>query len=803
MTNFFKRFRLTHIIAGLCAGFILISTVAVTTSYMGYKEANSISEIWLEFEKSGPSQKNALYHDLHATLGFGGMIHQFKNYVIRNDAPRLQKIRDKAQFAANVVEQYLALPIDSEERSALEAIASNIRDYQIATDTAESLVASGKSISEIDSVIKVSDGAAVAGLVVLGEKLGLIIETSGQSISESVLTLKEELAVGSLIILIFAALLSTATLLALRGLYQQLGTEPSHLRQAAEAIAQGNLDYIAESDESRADGVLKAMITMRENLRSRIEADQIVAQENGRIKQALENSSVSLMITDSEGMIIYINTALRSLLSSVGGDIKNVNPGLNSANLVGNSLELFHQYSDNLSSVISNLKATHTAEIPIGQLHIRIVANPIWGESNSRLGTVIEWVDRTQQIATEEEIQHIVNNAKSGELGHRINLDGKVGFFARLSTGVNEMVNASDMVIKDTAKAINAMSNGDLTHSIEGNYEGDFGSLKDDVNATIVKLTEVVGGITYNSQAVFAGSQEIANGNANLSSRTEQQSSNLEETALNMEEMTSTVRQNAENALEASRLARGTRKQAEQGGHVLNKAVSAMTEITDSSNKIVAIIGVIDEIAFQTNLLALNAAVEAARAGEQGRGFAVVASEVRNLAGRSATAANEIKGLIKDSVTKVEEGSKLVDESGRTLEEIVGSVKQVSDIISDIANASQEQSDGIDQVNRAIAQIDEVTQQNTTLVEEAASASTSMGEKASNLNEMVGFFKTKALSNAVAPGFQRADEYSELKPAHRASAEKRSEVNASSNTPLTLVPTTAVSLNPQHQRRSG
>ena len=552
MSNFFKRFRLTHIIAGICAGFIIISTVAVTTSYLGYREANVISNIWLDFEKSGPSQKNALYHDLHATLGFGGMIHQFKNYVIRHDAPRLKKIRDKAEFASNVVEQYLALPIDSDERKALQAIASNILAYQNATDTAESLVANGKTIGDIDKVIKVDDSAAIDGLKVLGEKLGLVIETSGQSISESVLTLQEEIAIGSLVILVLATVLGASTFFALRGLYQQLGSEPSHLRRTAEAIADGNLDYNLDADESRADGVLKAMITMRENLRSRIEKDQIVSQENGRIKQALENSSVSLMITDADSRIIYVNPALKGLLSSISGDMKGVNPGFDSANLPGNTLDCFHQYANNLSSVISNLTSTHSAVIVIGKLHIKIVANPIWGDTNNRLGTVIEWIDRTQEVATEEEIQHIVNNAKSGELGHRIDLNGKDGFFARLSSGVNEMVNASDQVINDTAKAINALSNGDLTHSVQGDYEGDFARLKDDVNATIEKLTEVVGSITNNAHAVLAGSEEIAMGNANLSSRTEQQSSNLEKTASSMKEMTSTVSQNAQNALEAS-----------------------------------------------------------------------------------------------------------------------------------------------------------------------------------------------------------------------------------------------------------
>jgi methyl-accepting chemotaxis protein len=291
------------------------------------------------------------------------------------------------------------------------------------------------------------------------------------------------------------------------------------------------------------------------------------------------------------------------------------------------------------------------------------------------------------------------------------------------------------------------MSHGDLTKTIDSNYQGSFGQLKNDANSTISKLTEVMGEINNNANSVLNGAHEIAQGNANLSQRTEEQASSLEETASSMEEMTSTVRMNADNAKQADQLASSARELAEKGGEVVSNAVDAMSEITASSKKIADIIGVIDEIAFQTNLLALNAAVEAARAGEQGRGFAVVASEGRNLAGRSATAAKEIKGLIGDSVTKVEEGSKLVDESGKTLEGIMTSVKKVSDIIAEIAAAGEEQSDGIEQVNKAINQMDEMTQQNATLVEEAAAASEAMGEQARNLNELVGFFTTDGSSN--------------------------------------------------------
>ncbi|HUH55189.1 MAG TPA: methyl-accepting chemotaxis protein [Rhodanobacter sp.] len=292
------------------------------------------------------------------------------------------------------------------------------------------------------------------------------------------------------------------------------------------------------------------------------------------------------------------------------------------------------------------------------------------------------------------------------------------------------------------------IADGDLAIDDKNTFAG--GSLLDALARMRLRLTTIVGEVQHGSQAVSTAAHQIAKGNDDLSRRTQEQASSLEETAASMEEMTSTVKQNAENASHANQLARGAREQAEHGGEVAARAVAAMGEINASSRKIADIVGLIDEIAFQTNLLSLNAAVEAARAGEQGRGFAVVASEVRNLSQRSAAAAKEIKGLISESVRRVEAGSALVDESGAALTGIVDSVKKVTDIVAEIAAASQEQSSGIDQVNRAVMQMDEVTQQNAALVEEASAAARAMQEQANELRQQMTFFHLTSDETAPA-----------------------------------------------------
>ncbi|MBI5910500.1 MAG: methyl-accepting chemotaxis protein [Betaproteobacteria bacterium] len=331
----------------------------------------------------------------------------------------------------------------------------------------------------------------------------------------------------------------------------------------------------------------------------------------------------------------------------------------------------------------------------------------------------------------------------------------------------------------------NRIAGGDLAHELAVR-QGDTTSLMAAMAKMQKNLAGIIGQINEAAGTITIASREIAAGNADLSQRTEEQASSLEETASSMEELTSTVKQNAENARQANQLVIGASAVAVKGGKVVSEVVGTMSSINESSKKIVDIISVIDGIAFQTNILALNAAVEAARAGEQGRGFAVVASEVRNLAQRSAVAAKEIKQLISDSVDKVGAGTKLVDEAGKTMEEIVTSVKRVTDIMSEITAASQEQSAGIEQVNQAIAQMDDVTQQNAALVEQAAAAVESMQEQTTHLTQAVAAFN---VGKAAAGGSAKAAAQ-EGQPA-RPAAERRGPNRASNVARLPVKPAQA------------
>ncbi len=459
-----------------------------------------------------------------------------------------------------------------------------------------------------------------------------------------------------------------------------------------------------------------------------------------RVKAALDQVTTNVTLSNDQGKLIYMNQSCHKLFDGLlehSSDSK-----LSTSNdLIGTSLVDFFP-DDTLKQIYSGqLEKDTQTEFNAWGRSFELMISPVYDENQTYQGRITQWLEITEERSIEQEFDQIIKAANSGNLSQRADMSNKEGFFARLAEQLNALLDVNESVVNDTVRVFTALAQGDLTQTIDAAYDGAFGDIKSNANATVGKLTSIMSEIRESAANVRQGANEIAQGNLNLSERTEAQAASLEETAASMEEMTGTVRHNSDNSREADELATATRSLAEKGGHAAEEAVTAMQEINSSSRKIADIIGVIDEIAFQTNLLALNAAVEAAHAGDQGRGFAVVASEVRNLAQRSAGAAKEIKELIEDSVTKVDGGSYLVEASGQTLTEIIDSVKKVSDIISEISSAGIEQTTGIEQTNKAILHIDETTQQNTALVEETAAASEALGEQSQKLSELVSFFR--------------------------------------------------------------
>jgi len=514
-------------------------------------------------------------------------------------------------------------------------------------------------------------------------------------------------------------------------------------------IAAGRLDNAIEvTGSNELTEMMAALRSMQATLREQIEAERRTAAENLRVRIALDNVSTGVMIANPEREIIYINHAAQKILVESQEALRTQLPHFDADKLIGQNIDQFHKNPQHQATLLSGLSGNSTASLQIGGRQLVVTASPVIDAAGQRLGTVAEWRDRTAEASIENEVADIVSAATMGDLSQRLNMAGKSGFHASLAEGLNQLLDNTQQALTATSTVLARLAQGDLTHTIDTEFGGIFGQLKDDTNATIDHLRNVVVHIKEAAEAINTASQEIAAGNNDLSGRTEEQASSLEETSSSMEQLNSAVRQNSESAEHACTLAKRSSDIGARGGTAVQKVVATMELIQTSSKKIGDIIGVIDSIAFQTNILALNAAVEAARAGDQGRGFAVVATEVRNLAQRSAEAAKEIKTLINTSNARVDEGVVLAGEAGETIDEVVTTFELVTALIEEIMNASREQSAGVGQVTQAVTQMDEVTQQNAALVEEAAAAAESLEEQARALVHSVAMFK---LNDEAAP----------------------------------------------------
>lgn len=654
-----------------------------------------------------------------------------------NDKSDLDATKDEMEehvkrFRENL-QKNTKLPLDAKTKSMLKNIQPSLESY---ISAAENLFVLAQT--EPDKVHqKLPDFFATFSTLEksmgdMSEELQAIIaEESKQAVSVNN-SAKTNIAV---MIVIFGIALALFSRWIINGVSAQLGTEPENAQAIAQRIARGDLEFTINASGNN-HSLLGAMAGMLESLQDGAKS----AKENMRLRQALDATSSNVMIADVNRNIVYMNKSVEVMLRNVESEMRKVLPQFTVDKIIGSNMDIFHKNPAHQSQLLASLNSPYVGNIVVSGLSFRLTASPIFDSDGSRLGSVVEWLDRTQEVAIEKEVSELVSATAAGNFKSRVSLDGKQGFFLNLAQGLNNLAETADRGLADVARVLGAIAKGDLTAKIDADYSGTFADLKNYCNETTESLSSIVGEIRMAADTIFTASSEIAQGNSDLSSRTEQQAASLEETASSMEELTSTVKLNADNAKQANVLADQAVTVASDGGALIQEVVTTMNDINESAEKIADIIGVIDGIAFQTNILALNAAVEAARAGDQGRGFAVVASEVRALAQRSANAAKDIKGLISDSVKKIESGNALVGRSGNTMKDIVTAIKRVNDIMAEIAAASHEQSSGISQVSVSVSQMDEMTQQNAALVEQAAAAAESLQYQADQLSQRVAQF---------------------------------------------------------------
>lgn len=512
-----------------------------------------------------------------------------------------------------------------------------------------------------------------------------------------------------------------------------IGDKINRLVAAHIAVKMKVVDTIKAYGEGRFDVKMdrlpgqKAVITeAMDDVCERLSNVVTEAERNVRIRTALEVVTSNVMIADADLNIVFMNKAVEQMLSHAEADLRKALPHFDVRKVMGSSIDIFHKNPQHQRSMLGALRDTYRTQIKIAGRTFALVATPVVDAKGVRTGTVVEWGDRTQEVATEEEIANVVSAAGNGDFSQRVSLQDKEGFFASLGGGVNQIMETSERGLNDVAGLLSAFASGDLGHRIERDYSGLFQKVKEAGNETADQLTRVLGEVRSAAAALTGAASQVSATAQSLSQAASEQAASVEQTTDAIELMSASISQNSDNAKVTDGMATKASREAGDGGSAVSQTVTAMKQIA-------AKISIVDDIAYQTNLLALNAAIEAARAGEHGKGFAVVAAEVRKLAERSQEAAQEIGELASNSVSTAERAGKLLDE-------IVPSIQRTSELVQEISAASAEQSQSVGHIGEAMTQLNKATQQNASASEELAATSEELSGQAEQLQQSIAFF---------------------------------------------------------------
>jgi methyl-accepting chemotaxis protein len=528
----------------------------------------------------------------------------------------------------------------------------------------------------------------------------------------------------------------------LQGSYRSMAKSINDLAQSHIGGTRKILEVVTQYSEGKLDTVMERLPGQKARISEAMDKVQrslqdaaTAARTNLRIRNALDKCTTNVMIADVDLNIIYMNETVTAMMQRNEAELRKTLPQFDARTLIGRNIDVFHKNPSHQRQLLTALKSTYQTQIQVGSLHFSLMANPILDAHGNRLGSVVEWADRTAEVGVEKEVAAVVQAAAQGDFSQRLALQGKEGFFANLSTGMNQLLSTSEQGLSDVAEVLAAFAEGDLTRRIERDYQGLFGKVKDSANTTAENLSRVMGEVRAAADALSGAANQVSATAQSLSQAASEQAASVEETSSQIDAMSASISQNSDNARVTDGMATKASKEATDGGGAVSQTVIAMKQIA-------AKIGIVDDIAYQTNLLALNAAIEAARAGEHGKGFAVVAAEVRKLAERSQEAAKEIGDLAGSSVSTAERAGKLLDE-------IVPSIQKTSELVQEIAAASSEQSESVVQIGGAMGQLSKATQQNASASEELAATSEELSGQAEQLQQSIAFFNTGGEPPAV------------------------------------------------------
>ncbi|WP_175463733.1 methyl-accepting chemotaxis protein [Methylomonas sp. LWB] len=511
------------------------------------------------------------------------------------------------------------------------------------------------------------------------------------------------------------------------------------------AFGEGNYDADMAKLPGKKAFINTTVDLVRENLRRFAEA----ARESATIKATLDNASINVMLADNDGVIRYLNKSTMALMRRSEPEMRKLFSDFAADNILGRNFDVFHRNPAHQRNLLAHLTSPHVVQIEVGNLIFRLTASPSYDNEGRRSGSMIEWLERSAEVNAEREISQVVEAAVAGDF-RPISVADKQGFLKNVAEGINQITDTVNVAFQDTIEMAQALENGDLTRTINRDYQGVYDQVKQSLNNTVIKLSQTIGEVREATDQLGNASQQISGTSQSLSQAASEQAAGVEETSASIEQMAASIGQNAENAKITDGMATKASQEAVEGGAAVKQTVEAMKSIAGK-------IGIIDDIAYQTNMLALNAAIEAARAGDHGKGFAVVAAEVRKLAERSQIAAQEIGQLAETSVSTAES-------AGRLLDAIVPSIAKTSDLVQEIAAASQEQSAGVSQVNNAMNQMNQITQQNAAASEELAATAEEMTSQAEQLQSLMSFFKIASSGGRHRSGVSHGGHAHHAKP---------------------------------------
>ncbi|MFK7862262.1 MAG: methyl-accepting chemotaxis protein [Granulosicoccus sp.] len=736
-------------------GFALVALFIVCVGFAIYQNVSHIKEDWRIYTEEA-QQKSLLLTDLNVAVGYGGAIHHFKNYVLRMDAPRLKKVSDGFKAAQLTLNEYRKLPVTDAEIAALEDISRVFADYSASLAVISAMANDRASSGEIDAAVKIDDSPAVDGLQVLSDAVTKNLAEDAEHMQEDIFLIGTFAVWGSIINMLLLCALLVLLIQTFRAIIRQIGGEPVDIMKLTQKIADGELDDEMSTGTTQAsNSIYSAVVSMQRMLRARNETDRQSAAHTERLKQALDNATSNVMVADLNNEIVFINRASEKLFREKQQDIRKTVPSFDVTKIVGENIDIFHKKPTVQRERVGKLISNHQAVIHFGSLTFALSINPVLMDNGERIGTIVEWFDKTDELMQGSEVKALVDAATQGNLSKRIDASDKSGYFGDLIQSMNDLMDVNDRAVGEVKTVFAALAKGDLTVKVKGEYQGVYQQLKTDANSTVDQLTDIISNVKNNALVIATASSELISTNKSLNATAADgaRQANIASAAAsnvmkNVDEVAS-----ASTDLEASvsEITRNVTEAVGVASDAVTLAQSTNTQVrklTTSSSDIGNVIKVINSIAEQTNLLALNATIEAARAGDAGKGFAVVANEVKELAKGTASATDEISQKIKAIQGDSDTAVKAIGEIGTIIETISDYQNTISEAVNHQNVATQRINDnaseaarGNHEITRTSERVSEGTESTVSAVNQVQASAEELARMAANLSNLVEGFK--------------------------------------------------------------